>query len=126
MALKKWTPVDVVMEAELIFCCVSNSKVTCHMLLQQCRVLNMLRPRKMYVELTTLHADTARDIAQAVRFKGSLFLEAQMVGDAIQAAEGNLTLLTSGDKNIILLHPATFNVMSQNIKYFGDTGVASN
>jgi 3-hydroxyisobutyrate dehydrogenase len=80
---------------------------------------------KTFIDMTTVHPDTAKKVAEMLITKGGDFLEAPVIGSVIPAQKGTLTIVVSGDENTYKNHLNIFTVLGKQIFYMGDYGVAS-
>lgn len=80
---------------------------------------------KIFIDMTTIHPETARKIAELVIKNGADFLEAPVLGSVQPAKEGKLTILVSGDRDTFEKCRKIFDTLGKNIFYMGDFGKAS-
>ncbi|WP_456382120.1 NAD(P)-dependent oxidoreductase [Persephonella sp.] len=80
---------------------------------------------KIFIDMTTVHPETARKIAELMIKNGADFLEAPVLGSVIPAREGKLTILVSGDRETYERCMVIFEKLGKNIYYMGDYGKAS-
>ncbi len=80
---------------------------------------------KTFIDMTTIHPDTAKWVAEEVIKRGGNFLEAPVLGSVIPAEKGELTIVVSGDEEIYEKHLDIFQVLGKAIFYMGNYGVAS-
>lgn len=75
--------------------------------------------------MTTIDADTSRDIESALNDIGMKYLEAQVHGTKAQAEEGKLIILAAGDKELFDSCQTCFEAMGRNSFFVGETGNAT-
>lgn len=97
------TPADVVEDADITFCYVSDSNVAKELVERDCGVLKgMERSRdrkKGFVEMSpSIDPKISHEIATLIGMKGGCYLEAPICGSSIEADEGNLLIVAAGDK----------------------------
>jgi 3-hydroxyisobutyrate dehydrogenase len=80
---------------------------------------------KGFVEMTTIDADTSRDMESALKQIGMNYLEAQIHGTKAQAEEGKLIILAAGHKTLFDACQTCFEAMGRNSFFVGDTGNAT-
>ena len=80
---------------------------------------------KLFIDMTTIHPDTAKKVAEMLITKGAEFLEAPVIGSVIPAQKGLLTIVVSGDENTYKNSLDIFSVLGKEIFYMGDYGTAS-
>ncbi len=80
---------------------------------------------KTFIDMTTIHPDTAKEIAEELLKRKAEFLEAPVIGSVIPAKKGLLTIVVSGDKEIFEKNIDIFNILGKEIFFMGDYGIAS-
>jgi len=80
---------------------------------------------KIFIDMTTVHPETAKKTAEKVIKYGADFLEAPVLGSVKPAQEGKLTIVVSGDKETFQKCMKIFETLGENIFYLGDFGKAS-
>lgn len=122
------TPSDVVEYADITFSCVSDPKALKETIFGRFGVSSLspdIARGKGFVEMTTIDADTSRDIESALSDIGISYLEAQIHGTKAQAEEGKLIILAAGDKALFDLCQTCFEAMGKNSFFVGETGNAT-
>ena len=85
-------------------------------------VLEGIRQGKGYVDMSTVDAETSRQIAQAVTGAGGRFLEAPVSGSRKPAEEGTLIFLAAGDRSLFDEATPCFDKMGKKTLYLGEVG----
>ncbi|WP_297455593.1 NAD(P)-dependent oxidoreductase [Persephonella sp.] len=80
---------------------------------------------KIFIDLTTIHPETARKIAELLISNGAEFIEAPVIGSVIPAQNKELIILISGDREIFEKIEDVFKNFGKDIFYMGDYGKAS-
>lgn len=122
------TPSDVVEHADITFSCVSDPQALKDTIFGQYGVASLppeLVREKGFVEMTTIDADTSKDIESALNDIGMQYLEAQIHGTKAQAEEGKLIILAAGNKQLFDACQTCFEAMGRNSFFVGDTGNAT-
>ncbi|CAG9798253.1 unnamed protein product [Chironomus riparius] len=122
------TPSDVVEHADITFSCVSDPQALKDTIFGQYGVASLppeLVREKGFVEMTTIDADTSKDIESALNDIGMQYLEAQIHGTKAQAEEGKLIILAAGNKTLFDSCQTCFEAMGRNSFFVGDTGNAT-
>lgn len=122
------TPSDVVEFADITFSCVSDPKALKETIFGRFGVASSTVDNvrgKGFVEMTTIDADTSRDIESALTDIGMNYLEAQIHGTKAQAEEGKLIILAAGDKVLFDSCQTCFEAMGKNSFFVGETGNAT-
>lgn len=121
------TPADVVQRSDITFSCVSDPQAAKELVFGNCGVLSEMNSDKGFIELTSIDADTSKDIADSIHEKGGRYLEAQMLGSLSEAEDGRLILLCAGDDTLFQDCQTCFRSCSERTPYFlGPTGSAAN
>ncbi len=80
---------------------------------------------KTFIDMTTIHPETAKEIAEELLKRKADFLEAPVIGSVIPAKKGLLTIVVSGDEEAYNRHSDIFNILGKEIFFLGDYGTAS-
>ena len=96
----KWanSPREVASAADIVFSMVTNSKALESIVEGPDGVLAGLRPRKIYVDISTVSPDYSRAVAEKVRAKGADMLDSPVSGSVITLQEGKLSVMVGGRK----------------------------
>jgi glyoxylate/succinic semialdehyde reductase len=78
-----------------------------------------MSPGKGYVDVSTVDAQTSKAVAQAVRARGGLFLEAPVSGSKGPAEQGQLFFLTADDAQLFAAASPALDVMGKAKFYLG-------
>ena len=108
------TPAEVTSEAKVIMAFLKDGPVSKHVLMSHQGAINSLDSNKSYLDFTTMDPGTADDMAAAIRFRNSRFMNISVIGDVRQASNGALTLLMSGDRTIKVEHEPMLACISNN------------
>ncbi|KAL8570307.1 hypothetical protein ACOMHN_011328 [Nucella lapillus] len=113
-------PADVVQSCDITFTCVSDSVAVRDVVFGSQGVLQGITRGKCYVEMSTVDEETVQDVADAVMSRGGTFLEAPVCGSRVPALEGQLTILTSGDRKLYDDCFSCFQAMGKKSFYLGN------
>ncbi|XP_076467824.1 cytokine-like nuclear factor N-PAC [Babylonia areolata] len=113
-------PADVVQSCDITFTCVSDSVAVRDVVFGNQGVLQGITKGKCYVEMSTVDEETVQDVADAVMARGGTFLEAPVCGSRVPALEGQLTILTSGDRKLYDDCFSCFEAMGKKSFYLGN------
>lgn len=80
---------------------------------------------KGYVDVSTVDAATAARVAEAVRAKGALFLEAPVSGSKGPAEQGQLVFLTAGDEELFHAAAPLLDIMGKASFFLGEVGAGA-
>ena len=104
---------------------LKDGPVSKHVLMSHRGAINSLDSNKSNLDFTTMDPGTADDMAAAIRFRNSRFMNISVIGDVRQASNGALTLLMSGDRTIKVEHEPILACISSNLHYLGSAGTAA-
>lgn len=79
---------------------------------------------KGYVEMTGMDDATSMDISHAITNNGGRYLETQIQGSKAQSENGELVLMSAGDRTLYDECSTCFSAMSMYSVFLGDTGNA--
>lgn len=96
------------------------------MVFGNCGVLSAqsLAENKGYIEMTGMDDATSMDICHAITGKGGRYLETQIQGSKSQSENGELVLMSAGDKSLYDDCDTCFKAMSIHSVYLGEVGNA--
>jgi 3-hydroxyisobutyrate dehydrogenase-like beta-hydroxyacid dehydrogenase len=94
------TPAKAAEAAEIVFCCVGNDDDVRAVILGADGVLSGIEPDAIIVDHTTASAVVARDVHAAAAKKNVGFLDAPLSGGQAGAENGQLTIMTGGDRGV--------------------------
>ncbi|XP_025085652.1 glyoxylate/succinic semialdehyde reductase 1-like isoform X2 [Pomacea canaliculata] len=114
------SPADVVQSCDITFTCVSDSVAVRDVVFGNQGVLQGITKGKCYVEMSTVDEETVQDVADAVMARGGTFLEAPVCGSRVPALEGQLIILTSGDRKLYDDCYSCFEAMGRKSFYLGN------
>lgn len=121
------TPTDVVIESDIIFCCVSDPAAVKEIVYGSCGFLHEVSnlDNKGYVEMSSIDDETSLDISKLIISKGGRYLEAQIQGSKKEANEGSLMVLGAGDQSLFDDCQSCFKTIGKTVYFLGEVGFAS-
>ncbi|KAK0041652.1 oxidoreductase GLYR1 [Biomphalaria pfeifferi] len=119
-ALKGNNPADVVQSCDITFTCVADSTAVRDIMFGNMGVLDGISKGKCYVEMSTVDEETVQDVADAIMARGGAFLEAPVCGSRVPALEGQLLILSSGDRKLFDDCYSCFEAMGKKSFYLGN------
>lgn len=121
------TPSEVMEKADITFSCVSDPAAVKETIFGNCGILSAknLSGEKGFVEMTSIDAETSRDIAAALLDKDVRYLEAQIQGKKTQAEMGELIILAAGNRSLFQDCQTCFEAMGKNSFFLGEVGNAA-
>ncbi|GIL49830.1 hypothetical protein Vafri_6147 [Volvox africanus] len=120
------SPREVAAAATYTFAMLSDPEAALDVALRGDGVVAGLAPGKGYIDVSTVDAETSRNIAAAVRAAGATFLEAPVSGSKGPAEQGKLIFLTAGDQELFTAVAAPLDVMGKAKFYLGTEGAGAN
>ncbi|GFX39529.1 putative oxidoreductase GLYR1 homolog [Trichonephila clavipes] len=129
-AHKFLTPCDVVLNCDIIFCCVSGPEATKSVVFGNRGILQGFQKckpaTKLFVVLTALDPKTSKEIVSAVTSEGGNYLDAPISGSISDAEAGTLLITVAGESEFFNDCVTCFCAMSRDAFYLGsDIGSAS-
>ncbi|GFR32795.1 putative oxidoreductase GLYR1 homolog [Trichonephila clavata] len=124
------TPAELVLNCDIIFCCVSESQAVKSLMFQVDGILQGFKnsePRKKgYVEMTSIDSYTSQVIAEAIIENGGIYLEAALVGSISLAEKSSLLVLSAGHHDLFVECLSCLYAVCESPYYFGcDVGEGS-
>lgn len=121
------TPADLIDKVDITFSCVSTPTAAKEMVFGNCGVLSAetLSEGKGYVEMTGMDDVTSGDICDAILSKGGRYMETQIQGSKKAAEEGELVLMSAGDRTLFDECITCFEAMAASSFYLGNVGNAT-
>ncbi|GIL77665.1 hypothetical protein Vretimale_6780 [Volvox reticuliferus] len=120
------SPREVASLATYTFAMLSDPEAALDVALRVDGVVAGLTQGKGYIDVSTVDADTSRNIAAAVRAAGAAFLEAPVSGSKGPAEQGKLIFLTAGDQELFTAVAAPLDVMGKAKFFLGREGAGAN
>lgn len=120
------SPAEVARKCNIVIAMVSDPEA-CLELASGCNgVLEGMSSGKGYIDVSTVDADTAKQVAACVRAKGAQYLEAPVSGSKGPAEQGQLIFLTGGDEQLYYAAAPILDVMGKASFFLGDVGAGAN
>ncbi len=116
------TPRDVVEACDITFAMLADPQAAQEVCFGDDGVLEGMSPGKGYVDMSTVDAETSRQIAEAVTEARGRFLEAPVSGTKKPAEDGTLIILCAGDKGLFDEAGPGLSCMGKKILYLGEVG----
>lgn len=116
------TPADLAAKVDTVITCLPSPAVSEAVLTQ---VLTTLKPGGTWIETSTLGRDDVLRLAAIAEAKGVRVMEAPVTGGVHLAAQGKITVLAGGDKDLFELHHPALEAMGGQIFHMGPLGSAA-
>lgn len=90
------SPADAVRDADLVITMLPNGPVVTEVLLGSGGAFAAARPDTLFIDMSSIHPATARDLGAAAQERGLRFLDAPVSGGTLGAAKGQLAIMAGG------------------------------
>lgn len=119
------TPKNLAEKSQVIITMLANPKSTEEVLLgfnsyQKVGVLDGLSPGKIVIDMSTNMPTIAKKLSERIKRKGCEFVDAPVMGSVKPAAEGTLTILASGKKEVVEKITPLLQTMGSRVWYVGE------
>jgi 3-hydroxyisobutyrate dehydrogenase len=116
------SPRDLAAACDTVITCLPSPEVSSNVLDQ---ILLGLRPGGCWIEMSTLGRDNILDLAARAAAKGVKTLECPVTGGVHRAAQGEITMLVGGEKDLFDVHRSALEAMGGEIFHMGALGSAA-
>ncbi len=116
------TPADAAAGADLIFSCVGNDDDLRSVTLGDNGAFSTIESGSIYIDLTTVSAKIARELANIAVEKEFSFLDAPVSGGQIGAENGQLSVMVGGDESAFERAKPVIEVFSKSVLLLGPSG----
>jgi 2-hydroxy-3-oxopropionate reductase len=121
-AAQAWSPAEVAQQVDVVFTNLPDSPDVEKVVLGEKGILDGARPGLVYVDNSTIKPATARMIAERLKSKGTLGLDAPVSGGDIGARNGTLTIMVGGPAEAVEKVMPVFQAMGKTVTHVGDSG----
>ena len=125
-ALHAETISKLVENSEVIITMVSDDQAVKELYLGKEGLLNTKLNGKTLIDMSTVSANTSKEVYKSLKKSGAQFLDAPVSGSVQPAREGNLIVLVGGDAEVYQDIKAVFDPVGKMSLYLGDSGSGSN
>lgn len=120
------SPKALVQACDITFAMVSDPAAARDVAFADEGVLSGITTGKAYIDMSTVDAGCAQEIAAAVIAAGGRFLEAPVSGSKKPAEDGTLVILAAGDRSLYDEAIPAFEKMGKMHVYLGEVGNGAN
>lgn len=113
---------DVAASVDHVITCLPSPAVSEKVLRQ---ILPVMKPDASWIEMSTLGRDDVLALSEVAAEHGVRMLELPVTGGVHLAAQGKITMLPGGDKDLVDLHWKAFEAMGDKIFHMGPLGSSS-
>lgn len=116
------SPAALAGQCDAVFTCLPSPKIS-ELVLG--RMLETMKPGSTWIEMSTLGRDEILRLAAVAAGKGVRTMELPVTGGVHLAAQGRITMLAGGDKDLFERHRPALEAMGDKIFHMGPLGSAS-
>lgn len=116
------SPAELAASVDHVFTCLPSPAVSEAVLAQ---ILPVMQPGANWIESSTLGRDDILRLGQLASEQGVRLMEAPMTGGVHLAAQGKITVLAGGDRDLYDLHLPALQAMGDRIFHMGPLGSAA-
>ena len=116
------TPAEVTSSCRITFAMLADPAAAHAVCFGPDGALDGIGSGRGYVDMSTVDAETAREIGAAIAARGGSFLEAPVSGSKKPAEEGTLIILAAGDRELFELALPCFEKMGKKSLFLGELG----
>jgi len=117
------TPAEAAADAECVFLCVGDSKMSEEVILGENGVMSGAKKGCVVADASTVSPSSSRKTAARLAEAGFPFLDAPCTGSKPGAESGNLTFMVGGDKAVFEKVRPYFEPMGKRLFYCGQQGM---
>lgn len=116
---------ELVQSSDVVFTMVSDDVAVKDLYFSK-RLLELAKPGKVFIDMSTVAPATSREIYTAAKDKGIGFVDAPVSGSVAPAKEGNLLVLAGGEEETYNKVKELFEPIGKMSIYLGESGSGSN
>ena len=116
------TPVDVAASVDHVITCLPSPAVSEKVMTE---ILPRMRKGAHWIEMSTLGRDEVLALSQKAAAHDVRMMELPVTGGVHLAAQGNITMLAGGDKDMFDLHLPALQAMGDKVFHMGPLGSAA-
>ena len=116
------TPVEAVLGAEFIMCCVGNDEDLRAVTLGADGAFNAIAKDSVFIDHTTASAQVARQLADEAAQRGFAFLDAPVSGGQAGAQNGVLTIMVGGEPDVYARAEPVLQCYARMQRLMGEVG----
>jgi len=116
------TPKQVAEQAECVFVCVGNTKMSEQVLVGKDGVIEGAKPGSVVADASTIAPEASRAIGEKMKARGIHFLDAPCTGSTPGATNATLTFMVGGDANVFERVKPYFEVLGKTFFFCGGPG----
>jgi 3-hydroxyisobutyrate dehydrogenase-like beta-hydroxyacid dehydrogenase len=118
------TPREVAAAAQVTFSSVSDDAAVEAITTGPDGILAGLAPGKVYVDMSTIGPKTSRQVAERVRARGAVMLDAPVSGSVPAAEDGTLVIMVGGEEEAFRAVEPLLRALGRAVTHVGTNGQA--
>jgi 2-hydroxy-3-oxopropionate reductase len=116
------SPAELAARCDVIFSCVSDTPDVVEVILGEQGAIKGAQPGALFVDMSTISPQGAREVAAALAARGARFLDAPVSGGSEGAAKGTLSIMVGGEADDVARAMPYFQAMGKTITHVGAVG----
>lgn len=121
-ALPAGSSKEVAERTELIITMLPDSPDVKAVILGKDGVLEGIKPNSVVIDMSSINPLVSQEIAEALKEKGAVMLDAPVSGGETGAIQGTLAIMVGGEKEVFDDYLEIFKAMGKNIVHVGEIG----
>lgn len=121
-AVQAASPCELAAQVDIICSCVTGPHDVEEIVLGPQGLIHGMKPGSVYVDLSTILPETARQVAHRVREAGGEMLDAPVTGGDTGARNGTLTIMAGGSRDAFDRVLPVLEAMGKKIVWVGENG----
>src|ERR1700730_1613707 len=119
------SPRELAADADAILSMLADDAAVEQVMLGQDGLVATARPGSTIIDLSSVHPDTTRRVANAARLRNVAMLDASVSGSTAQAEEGSLVVFVGGERSAYERWRPVLDVIGNHIFYLGPSGAGA-
>jgi 3-hydroxyisobutyrate dehydrogenase-like beta-hydroxyacid dehydrogenase len=117
-------PRELAERCNVILTSLPNGKIVRDVYLGEAGIVSVVKPDTILVELSTVDADTVRNLDPLLTARSAILLDVPVSGSPNEARQGKLKLITSGDQNALERIDPILRCFGETVQHVGPPGNA--
>jgi 3-hydroxyisobutyrate dehydrogenase-like beta-hydroxyacid dehydrogenase len=118
------TPREVASSSDVIISMVSDTKALESIVHGKDGILEGINAHSIYIDMSTIDAETSKSIAKQIKNKGSHMLDAPVSGSSVTLSAGRLSIMVGGERVIFDRVKPLLEDIGPTVNYVGENGLA--
>lgn len=113
------SPAELAGTVDFLFSTIPNGKILRAITFGETGIAAGITPGTVYVDVSTVDVETSAEVGAAMEAAGAYFLRCPVSGSTIQAADGTLMLMVSGDQGAYGRTKPLLDLFGSDLYYLG-------